>query len=161
MEEDTGPGLEIARRWANSTTLAVEFGGHLDSTTIARVALCANDICDTAARNVRIDLSGLVTVDDAGLLILAAFCRILQRNGCGLDLLGSRSLVEELLRRLFVAAEEEGERLGVEFSDEADDGTVALSPGERHELELIERELLREEPYLAAMFAAFDGTACD
>ena len=159
MEEETGRRLEIVQRWAGSTTLVVEFGGHLDSTTIARVALCANDVCDTVAQNVRVDLSDLVSADDAGLLMLAAFCRIVHRNGRGLDLLGPRSLVGDLLRRLLLAAEEEGHRLGVEFSDRTTDGTIPLSPSQRRVLELMERELAREDPGLAAMFARFGPQA--
>ena len=155
MEEDTGRRLEIVQRWADSTSLVLEFGGHLDRTTIARVALCANDVCSTVAQSVRVDLSDVVSVDDAGLLILAAFCRILQRNGCGLDLLGPRPLVGDLLRQLLLAAEQEGQRVGVEFSEETIDGTVPLSPGQRRDLKLMERELARQEPGLAAEFARF------
>jgi hypothetical protein len=38
-------GLEISWWWADRTTLIVEFAGHLDNKTIARLALCASDIC--------------------------------------------------------------------------------------------------------------------
>lgn len=151
MEED---GLEIKRWWAGSTTLVVEFAGRLDSGAIARVALCANEIGSMTVHDIRVELAGLTEADDVGLLILAAFCRILQRTGCGLLVLGPRSLAEDLLRRLFLAADE-GHRLGVAFSGAAADGAVSLSPGERQELDVLEWELSREEPGLGAMFAAF------
>jgi ABC-type transporter Mla MlaB component len=151
VEED---GLEISRRWEGGTTLVVEFAGHLDSKAIARIALCANDIFSMAAQNVRLELTGLISADDAGLLILAAFCRIVQRNGCGLLVFGPRSLAHDLLRRIFLPADE-GQRLGVAFTDAAADGALSLSSGERERLDQMERELSREEPGLGAMFAAF------
>jgi anti-anti-sigma regulatory factor len=172
VDEDTDRSLCIARRWTGGATLLLELTGRLDTKSMTRLAICANDICNAPVRNVHIALTGLASVDDTGYRTLAAFCRILLRRGHRLVLLGARSLVEDVLDRLSLTVTWNAE--GATWNGEGgvpgvaaravpgSDGQCApLLPGERQALRLMERDLAGQEPRLGAMFAAFDRLADD
>jgi anti-anti-sigma regulatory factor len=163
VDEDTNRGLSIGSRWTGGGTLLVELSGYLDSSAMTSFAICANDVCGTPARSVHIGLTGVTSADYAGLRALATFCRILQRQGCGLVLVGPQALVRDLLDRLCLAMAggEEDLAAAPRPGREPASPVVPLSAGEQQALQLVEGQLAAEEPALAAMFASFGRSASD
>lgn len=166
MDVGDGPDLVIGWRITGGSTLVVELSGYLDVEAMPRLAMCADDICSAALGHVQVQVSGLESLDDTGFQLLGSFCRMLQRRGCSLILVGPRPLVQNLLSRFWLAGSGEPKkqetrgaaaRLGLRSGREA----VPLSPVQQCELHLMETELCAQEPGLATMFAAYERLADD
>jgi anti-anti-sigma regulatory factor len=89
-------------------TLVVSLTGRLRITDVETVADCADRICGLPVLRVRIELSGLAGVDDAGARTLAAACHCLRLHGRRVDVRGVRHEVRRVLDRLGLTLAEPG-----------------------------------------------------
>lgn len=100
---DPGPdsgGLTVRQQPDGRGTLVVSLAGRLHITDVEALADCADRICGLPVPRVRIELSGLATVDDAGARTLAAACHCLRLHGRRVDVRGVRYEVRRSLDRL-------------------------------------------------------------
>ncbi len=166
MDDANSPDLVIGQRIMGGTIMVVELSGYLDVEALPRLAMCTVDICGTALRHIQIEMSGLAAVDDAGFQILGSFCRMLQRHGCSLILVGPQPLVRNLLGQLRLGTSGTGEQQGARGAASRPvlrtrGPAIPLSPVQQCELRMMERELSAQEPALAAMFAAYERLVDD
>jgi anti-anti-sigma regulatory factor len=89
-------------------TLVVSLTGRLGITDVETLADCADRICGLPVPRVRIELSGLAGVDDAGARTLAAACHCLRLHGRRVDVRGVRYEVRRALDRLGLTLAEPG-----------------------------------------------------
>jgi anti-anti-sigma regulatory factor len=81
-------------------TLLVTLGGELGIAHVEELAACADRVCGTPVRNVRLELGALAAVDDAGARTLAAACQCLRLNGRRVQVQGLRPAVSLALAQL-------------------------------------------------------------
>jgi anti-anti-sigma regulatory factor len=81
-------------------TLLVTLGGELGIAHVEELAACADRVCGTAVRNVRLELGGLAAVDEPGARTLAAACQCLRLNGRRVQVRGLRPEVSLVLAQL-------------------------------------------------------------
>lgn len=95
---------------AGRETLAVVLSGELRIDHVEELAKCADQVCGLPVRTVRLELSGLMAVDEAGARTLAAACQCLRLHGRRVYVRGVRREVSRVLDELGLVLDEGGRR---------------------------------------------------
>ena len=77
----TDRAFTLSLQPAGRETLLVALSGELAIEHVEELAACADQVCGLPARNVRLELSGLMAVDEPGARTLAAACQCLRLHG--------------------------------------------------------------------------------
>jgi anti-anti-sigma regulatory factor len=99
----SGMSFSLSQLPGPGGVLRVMLTGALGIADVEIVADWADRVCGMPARDIRLELAGLLAVDDAGARTLAAACHCLRLNNRGVQTLGTRPDVAEVLDRLGLA----------------------------------------------------------
>ena len=92
--------LTLSQPPADPRAVLVSLTGALGIAHVEELAACADRVCALPVRNVRLELSGMVAVDEPGARTLAAACQCLRLNGRRVDVCGVRPEVSRVLDQL-------------------------------------------------------------
>jgi anti-anti-sigma regulatory factor len=114
--------IDAAARWtdraftlslglAGRETLGIALSGELRIAHVEELAECADQVCGLPVRTVRLELSGLMAVDEPGARTLAAACQCLRLHGRQVYVRGVRPEVSRVLDRLGLVLDEGGRQV--------------------------------------------------
>jgi anti-anti-sigma regulatory factor len=96
----TDRAFTLSLQPAGRETVLVALNGELGIAHVEELAACADQVCGLPARNVRLELSGLLAVDGPGARTLAAACQCLRLHGRRVSVRGVRREVSLVLDQL-------------------------------------------------------------
>ena len=102
----TDRAFTLSLQPAGRETLLVALSGELAIDHVEELAACADRLCGLPARNVRLELSGLIAVDEPGARTLAAACHCLRLHGRRVSVRGIRREVSLVLDQLGLVLDE-------------------------------------------------------
>jgi anti-anti-sigma regulatory factor len=102
----TDRAFTLSLQPAGRETLLVALSGELAIEHVEELAACADQVCGLPVRNVRLELSGLMAVDEPGARTLAAACRCLRLHGRQVYVRGVRREVSLVLDQLGLVLDE-------------------------------------------------------
>jgi anti-anti-sigma regulatory factor len=102
----TDRAFTLSLQRAGQETLVVALSGELALAHVEELAACADQVCGLPVRNVRLDLSGLLAVDQPGARTLAAACQCLRLHGLRVSVRGIRREVSLVLDQLGLVLDE-------------------------------------------------------
>jgi anti-anti-sigma regulatory factor len=108
----TDRAFTLSLQRAGRETLLVALSGELAIEHVEELAACADQVCGLPARNVRLELSGLMAVDEPGARTLAAACQCLRLHGRRVCVRGVRREVSLVLDQLGLVLDETDGRDG-------------------------------------------------
>ena len=90
----------LSQQAAGPRAVLVSLTGALRIAHVEELAACADQVCGLPVRTVRLELSGLVAMDEPGARTLAAACHCLRLNGRRVDVSGVRREISLVLDQL-------------------------------------------------------------
>jgi anti-anti-sigma regulatory factor len=107
----TDRAFTLSLALAGRETLAIVLSGELRIDHVEELAECADQVCGLPVRTVRLELSGLMAVDEAGARTLAAACQCLRLHGRRVYVRGTRREVSRVLDQLSLVLDEGGREI--------------------------------------------------